>query len=310
MENRRIPIIIDVDTGTDDAICIICALHSREWLDIRGFTAVSGNVGLDRTSKNTLNLLRCLGDGSTVALGADKPLVRNANAAAIHGMSGLGDVVLPEAEPNFDPRPAYELIYEEAVKAEGRLHLLCTGPLTNLATAVQKHPDLPKLVERVTIMGGSLCGGNMSAAGEFNIWWDPEAAKIVFDAGFDLTMVGLDVTLKPQLPKYVEDFVSTLHTPDAEIVTTIMGYLRKVSALMCVNETNLHDVIALAALLHPEMMTFKDYRVDIETEGRLTRGMTVVDYLNPVKIPPNTHVAVDIDVNEFWYWFMNTLEKI
>lgn len=306
---NRIPIVIDVDTGVDDAICVACALLNQDRLDIRAFTAVNGNVSLDKTSKNTLNLVRCLGGGHPVARGAARPLVREPYAAISHGTSGLGDVALPEAEQVFDARPASEVIYEEAVKAQGKLHVLAVGPLTNLATAIKDHPDLPQRIERVTIMGGALVGGNMTMTSEFNIWCDPEAAKIVFGAGMDLYMVGLDVTLKPKLPQYVVDCVSTMHSPYAEVVAKIFSFMERRNQLFGGDPPNLHDVIALASLLQPGIVKFEKYYMDVETEGEITRGMTVADFNHVHMRPENTHAAVDIDIDEFWRWFLATLEK-
>lgn len=306
---ERIPIIIDVDTGLDDAICITCALLYQDVLDIRAFTAVNGNVSLDKTARNTLNLVRSLGAEQTVARGAERPLVREPHPAISHGPNGFGDVALPEAEQVFDPLPASELIWNEAVRAKGRLNVLAVGPLTNLAIAIQEHPEIVNLIERVTIMGGGLWGGNMTMTSEFNIYQDPEAAKIVFDSGVKLFMVGLDVTLKPKLPEYVVNEVEGLNSPHGAVVAKIFNFMRRRKAEYGGDDPNLHDVIALAALVTKDIVRFNPYYMTVETEGSITRGMTVADFNGVENRPANVNAAVEIDIDAFWRWFLDTLRR-
>lgn len=306
---ERIPVVIDVDTGLDDAICITCALLCQDVLDIRAFTAVNGNVSLDKTAKNTLNLVRSLGGDHPVARGAARPLVREPHPAISHGPGGLGDVTLPEAEQIFDPSPASELLWREAVRAQGRLNVLAVGPLTNLAIAIRQHPAIVPLIDRVTIMGGGLWGGNMTMTSEFNIYQDPEAAKIVFDSGVRLFMVGLDVTLKPKLPERVAEAVGRLNSPHGEVVSRIFDYMRRRKAECGGDDPNLHDVIALAALVTDGIVRFQRYFMMVETEGTITRGMTVADFNRVENRPENVSAAVDIDVDAFWEWFLETMQR-
>lgn len=306
---ERIPIVIDVDTGMDDAICITCALLYQDLLDIRAFTAVNGNVSLDKTARNTLNLVRYLGSDHPVSRGAARPLIRDPHPAISHGPSGFGDVTLPEAEQIFDPRPADEVLWQEAVRAEGRLNILAVGPLTNLALAIQRHPDIVPLIDRVTIMGGGLVGGNMTMTSEFNIYQDPEAAKIVFDSGVKLFMVGLDVTLKPKLPDYVVEAVGRMQSPHGDVVSRIFDFMRRRKVEYGGDDPNLHDVIALAALVANGILRFERYYMTVETEGSITRGMTVADFNHVENRPANVSAAVDIDVDAFWKWFLKTMER-
>ena len=198
---QRKPVIIDCDTGTDDAIAIMAALYSPE-LDVRAFTTVAGNVALKYTSRNTLNLVRALGLDTPVAVGAPKPILRDAiihSGDNTHGDTGLGNVTLPVTDAPFYEKTAVETIYEHAVACDGELELIPIGPLTNIAQAVMVHPDLKDLIKHITFMGGAMWGGNLTTTAEFNIWADPEAAKVVLASGIPLTMVGLDVTLKAAL---------------------------------------------------------------------------------------------------------------
>ncbi|MGI6096012.1 MAG: nucleoside hydrolase [Lachnospiraceae bacterium] len=306
---KRIPIIIDVDTGTDDAICITSALLNQEHLDIKAFTTVCGNVSLDKTSRNTLNIVEYLGEKHPVALGAAQPLVQKLVFAISHGSTGLGDVQIPQSGRPFLEEPAWEVMYHHALQEQGELELLAVGPLTNVALAIRNHPDIVPLIRRITIMGGCLVGGNMTPTSEFNIYNDPEAAKIVFESGIEMNMIGLDVTLKPSLPEYVVEAVGKLSSHHGDLVTRIFSFMKRRAVEYGGDAPNLHDVIALAAILKPEMFTMKDYYITVELNGDLTRGMTVADFRNVSEKQPNAHAAVDIDINQFWAWFIETMQS-
>lgn len=301
---ERIPLLLDVDTGTDDAICIICALLCQDRLDIQAATAVCGNVSVERTSRNTLDLLRALGSEVPVGKGADKPLVKKLHFAKSHGKTGLGDVVLPASSDTFSDLPACELIYQTARNCGGRLNLLAVGPLTNVALALEAHPDLPELIEQITIMGGGLHGGNMTMTSEFNIYNDPEAAKQVFASGMKLTMVGLDVTLKPKLPQRVVDTLFSQPSPHAKLAVEFLQFMQRRRLTIGGDDPNLHDVMALTAILQPDLFTFEHHYMDVETEGVITRGMTIADFHHVENCPANVRVAVDIDIDGFWTWFV------
>ena len=304
---NRIPIVIDCDTGTDDAVCITAALLNGDLLDIRAFTCVCGNVEVDKTSRNTLDILGFLGSNAPVAAGADKPLRGELIKAVSHGRNGLGDVVLPASSRQLLKKPAYEVLYNEAVSAEGALEILATGPLTNLALAITNYPDFASRIKRITFMGGALTGGNISMTSEFNIHNDPEAANIVFGSGIDLVMVGLDVTLKPKLPEYVLCALKHADTPHAKFVCRVLDFMVRRKAETGGDAPNLHDVIALFALVQPSLLTFRDYYISVETEGKLTRGMTVADFNGVVNKAPNVHAAVDINIDGFWHWFVQLI---
>jgi pyrimidine-specific ribonucleoside hydrolase len=304
----RVPLIIDVDTGTDDAVCICAATLCGE-VDILGFTAVCGNVGVDRTSRNTLDLVEFLGHPAPVYVGASKPLQRPLTTAVSHGVTGLGDVSLPRAERVAERGEVSDLILNAARENAGRLELLAVGPLTNLATAFTRYPELPLLIKKITIMGGGICGGNMTIGSEFNIYVDPEAARIVFESGCDLTMVGLDVTLLPKLPDRVFDRIRAGQSRHADATARILHYMRRRKADGGGGEPNLHDVIALAALVRPNLFTFKDYYIHVETDGEVTRGMTIADFHNVSGKPANARVATGIDIEGFWEWFTDLFSR-
>lgn len=307
MNMNKQPIVMDFDTGTDDAIALICGLMSRDRLDIRAVSAVAGNVPLDCTAKNTLDIVDLLGHQDIkVARGAEKPLTRDLHCAISHGKTGLGDVQLPPSNRAFYEKDAAETIYEEAVKCQGNLIFMGVGPQTNIALAIQRHPDIVKLIKRAYIMGGCLVGGNMTQASEFNAYVDPEALKILFASGIPVTMVGLDVTLKTELPIPVRDEVAKIDSIEAKTATQVLDFCLKRNKEMGYDVANLHDVVAFCAIVNPSVLTTKKYYVDVETEGTITRGMTVADFRDvcPDK-EKNVDCATDIDLDAFWKWFVD-----
>lgn len=305
-------IIIDVDTGTDDAIALACALQNRDILDICAVTATAGNVSLNHTAENTINLLDQLGHADiAVCLGAEKPLKKEPIFASSHGQTGLGDVKLKKTTRLFSPQHAVETIYEYARKYQGDLVLLATGPQTNLASALLKYPDINKYIKHIYIMGGALCGGNVSAAfgSEFNAYVDPEALQIVLKSGIPITMTGLDVTTRLSWSKEVTRQLEQIDSEAARVVSAIMAFTKRNSLAEGSEEANMHDVAAFCSMVNPDIFTFKDYYMDVETEGTITRGITIVDSHNNLKRPANVRYAVDINLDKFWKWFIHTIER-
>jgi len=296
---------MDVDTGTDDAVCIAAATLCSDAIDLVGIGTVCGNVEIDKTSRNTLDLVDFLGCDVPVHVGAARPLARPLCTAVSHGATGLGDVILPAARRSHAPGSVTEMIASAARRHPGALEILAVGPLTNIAAALTERPELRSTLKHITIMGGALRGGNMTLASEFNLYCDPEAARIVFESGCGLTMVGLDVTLKPDLPVSVFDRIRTAPGRPAEIVGRILDFMMRRKDEFGADDPNLHDVIALAAIVRPSLFSFENYYVHLETGGEVTRGMTIADINNVSKRPPNARVAVGIDVDGFWNWFVD-----
>lgn len=303
---NRIPVHLDFDTGIDDAIALLCALLSQDKVDIRSISAVAGNVPLELTAKNTLDIVCAMGQDIPVIKGADKPLRRPLHCAISHGKSGLGDVVIPPADREFDNRTIEDAIYETACDAPGELIYLGVGPQTNLALALKKYPDLKDKIKRVVIMGGCLIGGNMTQASEFNAYVDPDALRIVVNAGIPMTMVGLDVTLKTELPLWVIEELKKLSNPYAKLAVRIMDFSLRRNKEFGFDVANIHDALAFCTIVYPEVIQTKAYYVDVETEGEITRGMTVADFRNvcPDK-KSNVDCAVEVDVDGFWNWMVN-----
>ena len=194
---KKIPVIIDVDTGIDDAVALILAMQAKE-LDIKGITTVAGNQTIEKTTRNTLDVVEYFGRGVIpVAQGYGKPVVREQiTAAYAHGESGLGSAVLPKANKKAEDLDAVSFIRKTLEESEEKITLVPTGPLTNIAILLLCYPHLKEKIEKIVLMGGGAYTGNSNAVAEFNILADPEAANIVFASGVQIVMCGLDVTLK------------------------------------------------------------------------------------------------------------------
>jgi inosine-uridine nucleoside N-ribohydrolase len=270
-------VIIDTDPGVDDALALLLAMRSPE-LKIEAITPVAGNVPLELTLPNALRMVEIAGRTDIpVAAGAKSPLVRRlVTATYAHGENGLGGAVFPEPKTKPVNQPAAELIRQIVRQFPGEVTLLTIGPLTNIATALNTDAELAGMVRALVMMGGSLSGGNITPAAEFNIYVDPEAARIVFQSGIPITMVGLDVTRKTSL---TEDHLRQLQAgqnPVSQAAATIArNAIEHNRERGFVVGPNMHDSLAVAGFLDPSMLKLKEYYVDVETTGELTAGETL-----------------------------------
>ena len=191
---NRLPVWIDGDPGVDDAAAILVA-HDREELEIVAISTVAGNAPLDKTTRNALGLCEMLGAAYPVYCGASGPLMRKyEDGAEFHGADGMGGAKLPEAKREPEKETAWDALYEAAKRYDGRLCVVAMGPLTNIALALSKYPDLKDMIDRIAIMGGSITRGNRTPCAEYNIFADPEAAQVLFRSGAKIIMCGLEVT--------------------------------------------------------------------------------------------------------------------
>ena len=270
-------VIIDTDPGVDDAFALLLAMRSPE-LKIEAITPVAGNVSLEVTLPNALRMVEIAGRTDIpVAAGAKTPLVRRlVTAAYAHGENGLGGAVFPEPTTKPVDEPAAEIIRRIIRKYPGEVTLITIGPLTNIAAALASDSDLAGMVRGLVMMGGSLSGGNITPAAEFNIYVDPEAARMVFQSGIPITMVGLDVTRKTALTEEHVAKLSAGKSPvsqaAAKIAAKAIEHTRAQGFLV---GPNMHDSLALAAFLDPSILTFENYYVDVEVNGELTAGQTL-----------------------------------
>ena len=321
-------IILDCDPGIDDALAIAFAVGSPD-LDLCGITTVSGNVGLDLTTSNAQRVCEFTGAaGVPVTPGSPAPLLRPpVDARNVHGDTGLGGAVLPPPESRPAGGHAIDFLIETIGAAPGEITLVATGPLTNIALAVHREPQLVSQVKDFVIMGGSSGRGNTTPAAEFNMAVDPEAAAIVFRAGWTVTMVGLDVTLQARATAAVRDrmrglgvLASKLLLPGLEHYASdedplsarpgAGGNGQAGDALApIVADPAVHDVCAVAYVADHGLLGCLPARVEVETIGRWTAGMTVTDFRAPVD-DRNALVAMAIDVRGFWDRVIGAYENV
>jgi len=296
-------IILDCDPGIDDALAIAFAT-GYPGIDLAGITTVAGNVSLAKTTANALAVASFVGaPGVPVTAGCPAPLLRPAmHAGHVHGESGLGGAVLPA--PAYGPRDghAIDFIIDALAAAPGEVTLVATGPLTNVALAVRREPRLPEWVRDFVIMGGSAGRGNVNHAAEFNIWADPEAAAIVFGAGWTVRMIGLDVTLRALATAAVQEQIREFGPLGSELVLPALAQYMDSDGKA--GEPPVHDVCAVVSVAEPSVFAYTPALVQVETTGTLTSGMTVTDF-SP-SVAPNTLVATDIDVDRFWDLVLRT----
>lgn len=299
----RIPVVIDCDPGHDDALAIALAL-ARPELEVLGITTIGGNAPLAATTRNALRVLALLGrDDVPVAAGPPQPLVRPLETAPeVHGASGLDGADLPE--PVSAPRPEGALEFLRATLAESPtpVTLIPTGPLTNIALLLRAHPEAAERIARISLMGGAMRAGNWTPAAEFNIWVDPEAARIVFRSGLPITMCGLDVTEKALFGPSEVVRLEALGTRAGAVFADLLRFYARFHVERTGSaDTPIHDAVAVAAVATPGLVTTRRYPVDVETTGELTRGRTVVDDRwqrgNPAA--SSVDVALDIDRTAF-----------
>lgn len=290
-------IIMDCDPGIDDALAIVFACGHPD-LDLQGITTVAGNVGVDKTTANALRVCEMLGLAELpVVAGSPRPLLRPPLAVGrVHGESGLAGARLPA--PVTAPRGghAVDFLIDTIGAAPGEITLVATGPLTNIALAVRREPLLATQVRDFVIMGGSAARGNVTPAAEFNIAADPEAAAIVFGAGWNVTMVGLDVTLRTRADAGVRQRLAGLgRLADDLVLPCLAAY----SSAPGGEGPPVHDVCAIARVASPGLLRCTPARVEVETAGRWTAGMTVTDFRSRPQ-DCNAMVAMEIDVPGFW----------
>jgi purine nucleosidase len=309
------PIILDCDPGIDDALAIAFA-HGHPGIDLVGITTVAGNVSLVRTTANALAVCEYVGAaGTPVTPGCAGPLLRPAlDARQVHGESGLGGAVLPEAAARPAAGHAIDYIIDTVRAAPGQITLVATGPLTNIALAVKREPRLADWVREFVIMGGSAGRGNVTPAAEYNIWADPEAAAVVFGAGWTVVMLGLDVTLRTGATPAVLQRMRDLGPLGTELLLPALEQYRSVSEP---SGPPVHDVCAVAWVAQASLFGLVPARVQVETSGQLTSGMTVTDFETPGvgasgvgALGHNARVAMSIDVDGFWELTLGVYQRV
>jgi len=318
-------VIIDTDPGTDDAMAIILALNSPE-LKVEALTVVPGNVDGRQGLENALKIVSLAGRCDvTVAGGAQHPLNQKLITAQFwHGKNGLADVELPPAQCKADPRFGPDLIIEMVHRYPHEITLIPVGPLTNIALAVSKDPSIAGLVKDIVIMGGSITGGNVNGAAEANIYNDPEAAQIVFNAGWTVTMVGSDVGERTLITRKYLAMLQSSHGPQSDFIAKIADFYLTRSEKSGYSGAAMYDPLAVGIALDPTLGTLKEMHVDVETKGEFTRGETVANRMGSnennvlhgdhyeiegvIKLKPNARVCLASDADRFLLLFVSRVK--
>jgi inosine-uridine nucleoside N-ribohydrolase len=295
-----VPVLIDCDPGHDDAIALLLALASPE-VELLGVTTVAGNQTLEKTTANAIRVLEFVGRGDVpVAAGAARPLVRDLYVAAyVHGKTGLDGPALPPPRGGPVEEDAVDFIAGRVAASREPVTLVPTGPLTNVALLLARHPDAASRLRRIVLMGGAIAEGNVTPAAEFNVWADPEAAARVFASGLDITMIGLDVTHKALVTPADGDRLRALGRTGTMVADLLAFFQRFHTETYGFPGSPVHDAVAVAEVVRPGLVRTLPRHVAVECASELCRGRTVVDLWRRTGNPPNASVGVDIDSEAF-----------
>ncbi len=308
MTTRKI--IMDCDPGHDDAISIILAAAQPE-LEILAITTVSGNAEIEKTTMNALKIcdLVSLND-VVVSKGASEPLIRvRETAPSIHGDSGLDGPDLPQPSRSWSGEHGSDTIIRLVKESKEPITILPTGPLTNIALALTKAPEIKDNIKEIVLMGGGTFG-NWTPTAEFNIWADPEAAKKVFDSGVPLVVMGLDITHQALATKEVVDQVNKIDNKVSKIVGELLVFFASAyKETFDFDAPPVHDVLTVAYCVAPELFKMKEVNITVETKGEYTAGTTIVDLLGTTGRKVNAKFGLELDVEGFWKLMIDALKK-
>ena len=293
-----LPLVIDTDPGIDDAVAVLLALASPE-VDLRLVTTVHGNVELERTTDNALRVLHLAGRADVpVAAGAAGSLVhpQAERAGHVHGTAGLGGVQLPPSPAPVDPRPAVVALAEVLLSSPTPVTVAAIGPLTNIALLLHVFPEAAARIGRLVVMGGSAArGGNVTAAAEFNVWADPEAAQVVFGSTLPTVMVGLDVTLPTVLGEQDIARFAAAGPIGAQAAAILQQYLAHARVAYGISGVVVHDALALTEAIAPGTLATARRDVVVDTGLGAGRGQTLVDRRTVSASPTAVEVAEGVD---------------
>ncbi len=313
MTKRKI--IIDTDPGQDDAVAILLALASPEDLEVLGITCVAGNVPLELTAKNARMICELAGVTTVpVFAGCDRPLGRElVTAEHVHGKTGLDGPNLTDPKMTLQPQHGVDFIVETLRSAPSGTVTLCPlGPLTNIAKAFERAPDIIEKVQEIVLMGGAYFEvGNITPTAEFNIYVDPQAADIVFKSGVSIVVMPLDVTHKALVTSDRNEAFRKIGTPVGLAVAEMTEFFERFDKEKYGSAgAPLHDPCVTAYLLRPELFTGRNVNVEIETRSELTMGMTVTDWWNVTDRPANAFFVGDIDSDGFFDLLTERLARL
>lgn len=303
------PILIDCDPGVDDAIALLLAAGNPD-VEVRAVTTVAGNVPLPLVTRNARYLCALAGIEAPIAAGCDRPLLREPVAASldIHGSEGLGGRQVEGPLAPLTPGHAVDLIVETVLADPGEVTLVPIGPLTNVALALRREPRLAGAVREVVLMGGSIGRGNQTPAAEFNIFVDPEAAAAVFGAPWKVTMVGLNLTHQAQATTRVREAVRAVPGTAARLAAELLDWGAGEYPRRGMEGPPIHDACAVARVIDPGLVGCVPASIEVETQGRLTSGMTVTDLEPPAAT--GHQAATTLEAAAFWDLVLAALKNL
>lgn len=310
MEKRNI--IIDCDPGHDDVMALLLALSHQDELNILGVTTVAGNQTLEKVTYNLRRLYSYLGMRTPAASGASKPIIRKLQLGDdVHGVTGLDGWEFPEPDFQLDSTNAVTFLRDKIMAAEGKVTLVPVGPLTNIGLLLSVFPEVKDKIQMISLMGGSIYAGNRTPHAEFNIFVDPEAAKVVFDSGIPIVMSGLEVTHEAAI---TDSEIQELRDSDGRVSRMcgeLLYFYTRYHSREGYSSYPLHDVCSVMYLLRPEMFKWKDLQVDIDVSDGPHRGRTAADNREWMRYEkPNTRVLLHIDREEFIKELKKAFEKL
>jgi purine nucleosidase len=312
--SRKMKIVIDTDPGQDDAVAILLALASPEF-EVLGIVAVAGNVPLALTETNARRICELAGrPHMPVFAGAERPMVRDlVTAEYVHGKTGLDGPDLPEPKMPLQERHGVDFIVETLRREPpGTVTLATLGPLTNIALALNRAPEIAQRIERIVMMGGGFFeGGNVTPAAEFNIYVDPHAADVVFRSGIPIVMIPLDCTHKALTTRARVEAIRALTTPVGKATAELLDFFERFDERKYGTDGGpLHDPCVIAYMLAPDIFTGRNCNVTVECASELTMGMTVVDWWQVSNRPHNALVLRDLDADRFFALLTERLGRL
>jgi purine nucleosidase len=305
-------ILIDTDPGIDDALAFLLALASPE-VQLEALTTTQGNVTLEKATRNALAVLELAhAQHIPVVSGSQLPLVQPLRASAsVHGESGIGNAHLPEPTASPLPGHAVDYLIQRALDEPGELSIVAIGPLTNLAMAIRKAPRFAGAVKELVIMGGAILEpGNITPLAEFNAYVDPHAAHIVFHSGIPITLIPLDVTHRCMLHRQQVERLREIDSPISRFIGEAVEVYLEESFRLGYDGCSLHDPLTLATVIAPELLTLKEYFVDVDISGGVSMGKTFADVQGLTKKTANMKVAMGVRGEEFVELFLQRMESL
>lgn len=304
---KRRPIIIDTDPGIDDAVAIAAAVFC-ESLDVKLISTVSGNVSINHTTKNAQKLMEFFGKDIPVSQGASKPLIKQLeDASHIHGETGMAGYDFPEPTKELHKKNSIEAMRDVILNSDEKITIVPIGPLTNIALLLKTYPEVKENIEEIVLMGGSSGRGNHTPAAEFNIYADPEAAKIVLSQGVKTVICPLDVTSIATLDLETINKLRDMNKV-GEMFYSLFNHYRGGSVSK--GGLKMHDLTTIAYLDKPELFEKVETFVDVETTPGYTEGFMIVDFKGVYKKEANATFCTEINVEEFRKWMLNIFENI